>query len=567
MKTHRFLKLIALALYRKHHVTVFSIFMILVGTCFVPISSPQKIPQYSEQDIQTFGGQILFAPMYSTATYLIDDAGIVTRTWPSSYLPYLAVYMLDDGTLLRTIRTSKATHGGIEKYSRDGTVIWHYEYYLTNQIETNHDFKPLPNGHILMVVSETKTRTEAINAGRDPTHLQGDILTTDFLIEIEPTGPTSGNIVWEWHVWDHLIQDYSNSEENFGVVVDHPELLDINFGVTGADWLHCNSVAYNENFDQILISFRNINEIWIIDHSTTTAEAAGHTGGNRGKGGDILYRWGNPQSYNPQSANNQKLFGQHDASWIKPGYPGEDHILVFNNGVGRGYSSVDEIIPPVNSTGQYYLQNGSTYGPENPTWNYTATPSTSFYADFISGAQRLPDGNTLICDGPAGRFFEVTPEGTTVWQYINPYPDPLNNRVFKIQYIPPQEPQPQIPDLDCQGSLSWMNIQPGATVQGSFQVQNIGDLGSLLNWRINMSSMTWGTWTVTPESGENLTPEEGQITVQVSVVAPNEENTEFEGYIRVENQDNATDFAVIPVYLKTPTDTHTQQTMNHPWFF
>jgi hypothetical protein len=418
-----------------------------------------------------------------------------------------------------------------------------------------------------MIVSEIKTYCEAINAGRDPTHLLGDTLIPDYLVEIEPRGHTNGTIVWEWHLWDHLIQDYDKTKENYGVVVDHPELLNINYGVTDADWIHSNSVAYNEQFDQILISLRNINEIWIIDHSTTTTEAAGHTGGNSGKGGDILYRWGNPQTYNPQSANNQQLFRQHDAQWIKPGYPGEGHILVFNNGVGRGYSSVDEIIPPVNSTGQYYLQHGSTYGPENPTWNYTATPPTSFYADFISGAQRLPDGNTLICDGPAGRFFEVTPEGTTVWQYINSYPDPSNNRVFKIQYIPPQEPQPQIPDLDCQGSLSWTNIQPGATVQGSFQVQNIGDLGSLLNWTINLSSITWGTWTVTPESGENLTPEEGQITVQVSVVAPNEENTEFEGYIRVENQDNSTDFAIIPVYLKTPTDTHTQQTMNHPWFF
>jgi Arylsulfotransferase (ASST) len=567
MKTHRILKLIALALYRKHHMTTISIFIILVGACFVPVSSSQKLQQHSEQGLQIFSGQILFAPMYSTTTYLLDDAGIVTHTWPSTYLPYLAAYMLDDGTLLRTIKTSKATHGGIEKYSTDGTVIWHYEYYLSNQYEANHDFKPLPNGHILMVVSETKTRDEAIAAGRDPTHLQGDILTSDFLVEIEPTGPTSGNIVWEWHVWDHLIQNYSYSEENFGVVTEHPELLDINYGVIGQDWLHCNSVAYNEQLDQILISFRNLNEIWIIDHSTTTTEAAGHTGGNSGKGGDILYRWGNPQTYNHQNATCQKLFGQHDASWINPGCPGEGHILVFNNGVGRGYSSVDEIIPPVNSTGQYYLQNGSTYGPENPAWSYTATPPISFYADFISGTQRLPDGNTLICDGPAGRFFEVTPDGTTIWQYINSYPTLLTNDVFKIQYILPQEPQPQISDLDCQGSLSWTNIQPGTPLQGSFQVQNIGDPSSLLNWKVNMSSIAWGTWSVIPESGENLAPEDGQVTVQVSVVAPNEKNTEFEGYIRVENQDNATDFAVIPVYLKTPTDTHTQQTMNLLWFF
>ena len=543
--------------FTKYRMLIPVIIFLFIGTSFMPLSSPQIVFHIEKQLTTPFDGQILFAPMYSTKTYLIDSTGAVNRTWSSSYWPYWSVYLLDDGSLLRTMQTSNqdATHGGIEKYSRDGTVIWHYEYYSPNQYSTHHDFKPLPNGHVLMIVSEIKTRTEAINEGCDPTHLQGDTLTSDYLVEIEPTGPTSGNIVWEWHVWDHLIQDYNNFEENFGVVGDHPELFDINFGVPGDDWLHCNSVAYNEEFDQILISFRNLNEIWIIDHSTTTIEAAGHTGGNNGKGGDILYRWGNPQTYHPESSNNQKLFGQHDAQWIKPGYPGEGHILVFNNGLGRGYSSIDEIIPPVNSIGQYYLQNESTYGPENPTWSYTATPPTSFYADFISGAQRLPDGNTLICDGPSGRFFEVTPDRTTIWQYINPYPGPLTNDVFKIQYIPPKEPtQPQIPDLDCQGSLSWTNVQPGGTFSGSFQVQNIGGDSSLLNWTINTSSITWGTWSYTPASGEHLTPGEGQITVQVSVVAPNKPKSDFEGYVRVENINDPADYELIPVILKTPAN-------------
>jgi hypothetical protein len=104
-------------------------------------------------------------------------------------------------------------------------------------------------------------------------------------------------------------------------------------------------------------------------------------------------------------------------------------------------------------------------------------------------------------------------------------------------------------------------------VNGSFQVQNIGDPGSLLNWTTNVSSLDWGTWTFNPESGENLTPEDGQVTVQVSVVAPNEKNSEFQGYIRVENRDNSTDFDVISVYLKTPISTHAVQTMAHPFLF
>ncbi len=136
------------------------------------------------------------------------------------------------------------------------------------------------------------------------------------------------------------------------------------------------------------------------------------------------------------------------------------------------------------------------------TWIYS--PQPSFYASHLSGAQRLASGNTLICNGESGKIFEVTPEGATVWQYSG------LGEVLKVVYIPPEEPEPpeenNTPDLDCSGSLSWTDIEPGATVSGSFQLQNIGDTGSLLNWTINTSSINWGTWSYTPESGENLTP-------------------------------------------------------------
>ncbi len=252
----------------------------------------------------------------------------------------------------------------------------------------------------------------------------------------------------------------------------------------------------------------------------------------------------------------QKFFGQHDATWIKAGCPGEGNILVFNNGLNRPtalFSSVDEIIPPVNENGVYYLEPDSSYGPESPIWSYEGSPPSSFYFGGISGAQRLKDGDTLICAGIAGKFFEVTPDGTTVWQYVNKYPRPGMNNVFKIVYIPPEEPS-EGSDLYCTGSLSWTEVQPRQTVKGSFQVQNIGDTGSLLNWTINTSSITWGTWSYTPESGEKLSPGDGPVTIHVSVRAPNEKNSDFERYIRVENKNNPNDFELIPVTLKTPVD-------------
>jgi hypothetical protein len=553
-------------LFIKSHMAILSIIFLFIGTCFIPLSSPQTEYQTINLGSKTMNGQILFAPMDSTTTYLIDTTGTVNHTWSSKYVPGEAVRWLGNGTILRTIKTGVYGYGGagggVQKVLWDGTIAWDFRY-DTNGDLSHHDIMPLPNGNVLMIAWETKTRTEAINAGRNPNSFIGDTFMPDHIIEVKPTGPTTGDIVWEWHVFNHLIQDYNSSEANYGVVADHPELVDINYGNNPvmSDWMHTNSIDYNEKFDQILISVHHFNEIWVIDHSTTTGEAAGHTGGNSGKGGDLLYRWGNPEAYRAGTSLDKKFFGQHDATWIQTGCPGEGDILVFNNGEARpttGYSSVDEIVPPVNDTGGYYLDPGSPYGPENPIWSYTGSPPTSFYSVSFSGAQRLQDGNTLICDGMAGRFFEVTPEEATVWQYTNPFPYQLLNDVFKIVYIP----QPDVPDLECTGSLSWTNVHPGQMVNGSFQVQNVGAPGSLLNWTINVSSLTWGTWSCTPDSGENLTPEDGQVTVSVSVIAPNEKKSTFEGDLRVENKDNPGDFDVIPVYLKTPASVHT-----HPFLW
>jgi len=541
----------------KFRVMVFFIIFLLLGA-YIPLSSSQQINQ-NPSPLNFTEGQFLYAPMWTTTTYLRYPDGSLNHSWASSFFPGEAVWWLGDGTILRTIRTGSGggpsgggAGGGVQKVEWGGTIVWDFRY-NTNGVNTHHDLKVLPNGNVLLIAWETKTRTEAIAAGRNPSYAPSQGLWPDHVIEVEPTGPTSGTIVWVWHAWDHLIQDYDSSKANYGSVIDHPELIDVNYAASSQqDWMHTNSIDYNEEFDQILISIHNFNEVWVIDHSTTTAEAAGHTGGNSGKGGDLLYRWGNPAAYRRGTTNDRKFSGQHDAQWIDDGCPGEGNILVFNNGVSRHYSTVDEITPPVNENGEYYLASGSMYGPTTLTWSYFANPPTSFYVSHISGAWRLPSGNTLITNGETGKVFEVTSEGVTVWQYST------GGEVFKVVYIPPElpppPPAPNTPDLECSGSLSWTNIKPGATVSGYFQVQNIGDNSSLMNWTVNTSSITWGTWTITPESGIHLTPAEGQINVHVSVKAPDEPDSEFDAYLRVENINNASDFELIPVILKTPAN-------------
>jgi hypothetical protein len=244
----------------------------------------------------------------------------------------------------------------------------------------------------------------------------GDLWPT-LIAEVEPVGATGGNIVWEWHIWDHLIQDVDPGKPNYGVVADHPELLDMNSAVLGTsgDWVHENSVDYNLELDQIIFCSRKTSEFYIIDHSTTTEEAAGHTGGNSGMGGDFLYRWGNPQVYGRGTASDEFIDIAHGVNWVDDGLPGAGNVLIFDNG-GSGYSVVYEIIPPVEPDGTYTLEAGLPYGPADATWSYGG-PGGFYGGSTQCGAFRLPNGNTLITATQDGDVFEVTADGTTVWTY------------------------------------------------------------------------------------------------------------------------------------------------------
>jgi hypothetical protein len=204
--------------------------------------------------------------------------------------------------------------------------------------------------------------------------------------------------------------------------------MDINFTVMpgqrgNADWAHANAAAYNPELDEVILSLRSFSEFYVIDHSTTTREAASHTGGRGGKGGDFLYRWGNPRAYRAGTAEDQQLFGQHNPQWIAKGLAGAGHVLVFNNGdtrPGVKYSTVDEIVLPMDSNGRYTREAGKKFGPEKAVWSYAAPNQPDFYSSYISGAQRLPNGDTLICSGANGVVFEISPESKIVWQYNMP---------------------------------------------------------------------------------------------------------------------------------------------------
>ncbi len=433
------------------------------------VGQTRTVGVFVNDTAKVFKGYTLFAPKQNTMTYLINNEGRIVHQWTTSALPPgQSVYLLENGNLLRTCMTkgnlsSGGGEGGrIEEYNWNDSLVWSMDYSTTTYMQ-HHDIHRLPNGNIIMLVIEKKTYAEAIAAGFNPTKFQPEIaqkqmMLPDYVVEIKPTYPSGGTVVWEWHTWDHLIQDYDATKLNYGVVKDHPELVDAagDQKALPAFWNHMNSIDYNPAFDQIALSVRGNSEVWIIDHSTTTAEAKSHAGGKRGKGGDLLYRWGNPAAFRSGTVANQRYFQQHDVEWVNPGSPGAGNLTCFNNGLGRGnYSTVDEFTPAVDTAGNYTMVAGNATSPANFTWTYkNTTVGDTMYSENISGAYRLANGNTIICSGTVGLFLEVTSAGQIAWRYVCPVdqygritqgnkppidvarPPELMNSVFRVYKYP-----------------------------------------------------------------------------------------------------------------------------------
>ena len=372
-------------------------------------------------------GYVFVAPSASTESHLLRNDGSVVHTWPGTGPAGLAVKVLRDGTILRSgvisssiFRNGNGAGGKVEKRSWDGDLLWSYVI-PDERFLQHHDVEALPNGNVLILAWRFHTAEEAIAAGRKPGTFPDTGIWSESILEVKPTGPDGGEIVWQWHAWDHLVQDVDATKANYGVADGNYRRIDLNFTsnmpnpATNPDWLHLNNVRYNEKLDQIMVTSRPWSEVWIIDHSTTREESASSKGGRQGHGGDLLYRWGNPRAYRRGGATEQTLINPHDAHWIADGLIGAGHMLVFNNGTGRGYSSADEVVLPVDAKGGYLPEPGGRFGPTTATWSYGETAAGTFISPTGSSAQRLPNGNTLICVSNANRIVEVTPEKEVVW--------------------------------------------------------------------------------------------------------------------------------------------------------
>jgi hypothetical protein len=417
----------------------------------------------------------------SAKTYLFDKDLNIVHTWnhegQESPQNGYACYLLENGHLLRSGISQNAVSSGA--FPKQGTIseidanknfVWSCTLEDTVRM-LHHDFKVLPNGNILMVSFVCYCKDSAIAAGLDSAlftsggRIFSGLSKTQFgmsdnsvqlesLLELQPDRSGGGNhtIVWEWNIIDHVISP--------DLALEHPEKIKTDLGpFFVGQWVHLNGMDYDPVKDLIVFSSRVFSEFFIIDHSTSTTEAAGSTGGTYGKGGDLLYRWGRPSNYCRQSMlidsfwvvnrrsrqeeeeeevdstlqfdttyyhENDVVHCLHCPTWIPEGYPGAGNVMFFHNNVDAamsklGNSQIIEVTPDINADGQFVMSPGTPTIPLTPTWIYT--PQDDMFSQSMSSAIRMPSGNTIIHEAyPGGNYSgtnsiirEVDRNGTVVW--------------------------------------------------------------------------------------------------------------------------------------------------------
>ncbi len=404
-------------------------------------------------------------------TYLIDMEGHVAHTWPVGTNPHL----LTNGNVLDASNNDPSGFPGFVEVDWNGSNVWSYLETRTNYAP-HHDFLRMFNPKLnayttLYIANKSVSSNQCIAAGCNPANGQNyNTAQMDALVEVD----MSGNVVWEWWFYNHLIQDYDATKTNYvgtGMSIsNYPGRLNAN--ITGmpvqSDWLHCNGIDYNQALDQIAVnSVRG--EFYIIDHGNTFI--AGNLSNSialaASAAGDFLYRFGDPARYNQGSppsiltnwtestTGNKQIGGAHHISWIPAGLSGAGHFLIFNNAQNLFEHTQDsyafEIDPYLNAltndTAAYVNPPDAGYNTWQPpvantglnpkamskqiVWSYQPKASHGMTSHIGGSVQRLPNGNTFICSDTEGHVIEVSPAGDAVWEYINPV---ASDGIVKLKY-------------------------------------------------------------------------------------------------------------------------------------
>ncbi|WP_319449371.1 MULTISPECIES: aryl-sulfate sulfotransferase [unclassified Mycobacterium] len=372
-------------------------------------------------------------------THLIDLNGSVAHSWPYAGVPSRILDPALNGGRVGDVgvqlsesgdaRGGIYANGTVGQISWDGDLVWQWGAQAPGgAARQNHDWELLPNGNRMFLVTVPRVVPS----------LGTDVVGDQGLYEVTP----DGELVWTWLAGDHL-EEFGFSEAGWAALREtaarDPEdpwgYLEMNSAKTlGPNRWYDTRLDTAFHPDNVLVSFRKANVIALVDKST----------------GKIAWKFG-PYYDAEAGSQHQRITahavprpldqtsGQHNPHMIASGLPGAGNILVFDNQGGAGY-------PPA-AVGIYAGSRILEIDPvtEEIVWQYTAEdsglPPWTFFSSFVSNAQRLPNGNTLITEGMQGRLFQVTPSGDVVWEYHSPF----------VGYGVAGEPEvkhPRVPGID-----------------------------------------------------------------------------------------------------------------------
>lgn len=448
---------------------------------------------------RSWNGYTIFQARDVGAT-LIDMNGNVVNQWKD--LMGFPNRILPGGYVFGSTGVRNPKHGfqdqlDLVQVDWDGNIVWKFNKYErvkdprqkpTWMARQHHDYQREGNsvGYYVPdmdpLVAEGNTLILTHKNLKNPS-ISDKLLLDDTIIEVD----WDGNIIWEWTCSEHF-EEMNFSEEAKNTIARNPNFLKVGVGM--GDWMHMNSMstlgpnrwfdAGDERFhpDNIIFCGRMTNIIAIISKTT----------------GEIVWQMGPTYTASPELRKMGQMIGQHHAHLIPQGLPGAGNILVFDNGGWAGYGSPN----PGSPTGtRNALRDYSRVLEFDPisleiVWQYSAKEAgftvpvngSEFYSSFVSSAQRLPNGNTLITEGAGGRLFEVTPEHEIVWEYMSPFYGKQGNQhtVYRSYRVPyrwvPQVDRPEetpIAKLDVSkfrvpGSVSRRPVKVTAT-KGAKQIQ------------------------------------------------------------------------------------------------
>ena len=405
-------------------------------------------------------------PDYAGGMILLDMNGNTVNIWkglggvPGKILP--GGYVMGSST--RGIGPVYHNSSDLLQVDWDGNIVWGFSQY--QQIEEpdgklawttrwHHDYQregnpvgyytpgmdPLVDRGNTLLLCNKILRNPAIS---DKIILDGTIIEVTW----------DGKIIWEWLCSDHF-EEIGFSEEAKNAIARNPNVQPATFqGDQVGDWVHTNSISYlgpnkwydmgDERFhpDNIIWDGRQTNNIAIIDKKT----------------GKLVWQVGPDYTATEALRKLGQIIGQHHAHMIPRGLPGEGNILVFDNGGWAGYGAPNPGAPTGQNNARRDYSRVVEFDPITleVVWHYTAREaghavpfnSYNFYSGYISGAQRLPNGNTLICEGAGGRLIEVTREYETVWEYISPYSEKSRGVLRPAVYRAYRVPYEWVPQVD-----------------------------------------------------------------------------------------------------------------------